>query len=309
MKIRVTYALVPPLHIASGVHVVTALGEITVPEQDGFANKLSVSIFERSRELVPSVTANPTPGVAANVDISPEVHKRTLQIARTFVATLGTLGFRARVETFPTQYEWERENQSELASPIETFNIERRHREVGRPARVDQLIHSAASIGRMTAWVDVLEFNNAGHDNFLAERYADALRYHFLVLESLYGRGKSTPKKLVAELLGHPRVVVATRSSIRFPCNYVVGKDELEKYRQCFNAASAEAALLRLANARGLISHHNIRSPKRWTVANQSEFKLEATLLANIAHRLISKIARHEMWSPDVVAACGGYRD
>ena len=309
MKVRVTYELDPPLRVVAGVEVVTTVGSITIPAHEGLAACLSVAIHDATGSLSPRVTPSPSTGVKLNVDIPTEIHGRTLSIARTFVATLGMLGFDAKVVAFPTKYEWEPDLKGEITPPISEWNITRKRPETPHTARLDQVIHAAVSVTRMMRWAEVIEFHNAGVENFLAERYADSLRYNFFVIESLFGAGRTNPRKLVAEFKQHLRLAVATRSALRFPRLFVKGPLELDQYRQRYAELKWQDALLHLAVTRGHISHHYGGASKRWTVAHQQQFQLDATLIMNIAQRVIWKIARHEMWSPEVVAACGGYAD
>ena len=309
MKVSVKYSINPPLSISRGVKLSTSHAEILLDEIGGFAREIRVTISDATGELAPKITPDPKSGVKAHIEIPSEVHSRTLQIARTYVATLGLLGFQSRLSAFPISCDWEQEEGDESPPTISQFNVLRSRKEDLKPVGVDQLIHAAASLTRMLQWTDILEFNNTGHDNFLAERYAESLRYHFFVIESLYGNGRSNPYQLVQEFLRHRRVVLSTRSSIRCPQLYVTGTQDRTEYRLNFPTEDAKCVLTRLTLARGRISHHNYRSPHKWTVVNQVHLKPEATLAANIAHRLVWKLARTEMWSPEVVAACGGIRD
>ena len=307
LKVRVTYMLNPPLRVVSGVEVVAAIGSVAIHAHEGLATYLSVAIHDPTGNLNPRVTPNPSAEVKLNVDIPAEIHTRTLSIARTFVATLGMRGADTKVVAFPSKYEWEPDLDGESMPSISEWRINRERREGSHVARLDEIIHSVVSVGRMMRWVEVIEFHNAGVENFLAERYADSLRYNFFVIESLFGAGRTNPKKLVAEFKQHLRLAVATRSALRFPRLFVKGQLELDQYRLQYAALKWQDALLHLAVTRGSISHHNGDSPKRWTVAHQQQFQLDATLMVNIAQRIVWKIARHEMWSPEVVAACGGY--
>lgn len=309
MKISVTYELDPPLPVDAGVEIVTGTSRVVVAARDGFATQIQVAVHDSTRALLPQIQISPKSGVQAEIILPTEIHEQTLRIARTFIACLGLFAFKSRLKSFPICYDWEQDSADEEPAQITHFTIERRRRtDEQAAARIDQLTHCAVSVERMARWADVLELHNAGHDNYLAERFADSLRYHFLVIESLYGAGKSKPKEIVANFLGKRRVVIATRSSIRFPQLYVIGKSECLEYRKWFPQENVEDALLRLAKIRGQISHHNISSPHKWTVSHQIKFKPEATLAANIAHRLVWKIARGEMWSAEVVAACGGIK-
>ena len=309
MRVSVTYTLNPPLRVASGVEVVTTIGSIAIPAHDGLATSLRVAIHDPTGNLNPRVTPNPSADVKLNVDIPAEIHARTLSIARTFVATLGMRGFDAKVVTSPSKYEWEPDLDGEAVPSISEWNVNRQRRERPHVAQIQEVIHSVVSVPRMMRWVEIVEFHVAGVENFLAERYADSVRYNFFVIESLFGAGKTNPKKLTAEFMQHPRLVVATRSALRFPRLFVKGQEELCKYRQHYAAVKSQDALLHLAFTRGRISHHNADSPQRWTVAHQQQFQLDATLMVNIAQRIVWKIARHEMWSREVIAACGGYAD
>jgi hypothetical protein len=286
LKITVTYELEPPLHVEAGVEIVTQHAIITIPAIDRVANKILVAIHDTTTELLPRLTIDPKPGVKANIDISPRVHEKTFLIARSFIASLGVFAFSARVKWFPIEYQW----QPDLDG-------------------IHQLTHSAVAANRLAPWVDVFELYNAGHENFLAERYADALRYHFMVLESLYGGGKSNPTQLVAEFEKSCCLKVVTRSSIRCPQLYVKGEVDCGEYREWFPREDVHDALFRLVLARGRVSHHNLRSPHKWAVTHQVRFRPEATLAANIAHRLVHRIVRREMWAPEIVEACGGIRD
>jgi hypothetical protein len=311
LKISVTYELDPPLRVEAGVEIVIGTTRIIIPVQNGFATQLQVAIHDSTRELLPRMISDPKPGVKMEIVIPPEIHKKTLLVARTFVACLGLFSFGTRLKTFPVHYDWEPDSIDEEPAQLGNFAIRRQRRshDLLPAARIDQLTHCAVSVERMVRWADVLELDNAGHDNFLAERFADSLRYHFLVIESLYGAGKSNPREIVNSFLKHRHVVVATRSSIRYPRLYVKSEAECRDYRTSFPNEDVSDALLRLAKVRGQISHHNIDSPYKWTVSHQLKFKPEATLAANIAKRLVWRIARTEMWSPEVVAACGGIKD
>ncbi len=309
MKVSVTYVLNPPLQLVAGVEIVTAIGSITIPAHEGLANTLSVAIHDPIGNLNPRLTQNPSAEVKLNVDIPAEIHARTLAIARTFIATLGIRGFDTKVVAFPSRYTWEPDLGGEAAPSISEWGMSREYRKSTKVANLDEVIHCAVSVERMMRWVDVVEFYNAGVENFLAERYADSLRYNFFVVESLFGAGKTNPKKIVAEFKHHLRLAVATRSALRFPRLFVKGPLELSQYRHRYASLKWPDALLHLAHTRGRISHHNGDSPHRWTVTHQHQFQLDATLMLNIAQRIVWKLMRHEMWSPEVVAACGGYAD
>lgn len=309
MKVKVTYGIQPSVLINAGVEVVTQFGSIILPARDGCLSEVIVVLDDHHALLLPITRLGPREGVKAEINFPPEIHKRTLELARTFVATLGLLGFGSRIDPVPRYFEWEQTRAGEPAPAIPNWSIHRRKSGQPRAARLDQLVHCVTSVDRMKKWVDIVEFFNAGIENFHSDRYADSVRYSFFVIESLFGNGKSNPKKLLFEFSRHQELAVATRSALRFPRVFPPDQHRDSVYLRHFGYRNWTGALEQLIQVRGQISHHKMFSPNCWTLGHQDRFRADAAFLANVAHRVVWRIARREMWHPDVIAACGGLRD
>lgn len=265
---------------------------------------LSIAVRCNDQKMWPRVEPSHNEGVKANFLFPAPQQQEAIEIALTFFGMLSLRGWNAQWNReIPTRYWISESTREELALEVNRYEVTRKrlHTPQDFPVRLNDLVQIALACHSACALRQPLEFLQYATDRYNEHRYIEAFQYYYFAIESQYCNGLSKSSRVVDRLMSIVKLRIKMRVALKYPRFYVKTEDQQRIYCSYVSGLTAREAFDSLVRTRGMLHHHNLRSPHSWSLNNQEKFWAVATLAANVAiPQLFLELRRH-MYSESVL--------
>jgi len=256
---------------------------------NGFISHIVVS-FPITEENYPRMITNPEEGVALGLHTNEPDFAGLRQEMRQIEGLLSFFNCRG-IETENTEIEWipeSEEERSKLAlSKISSQRAQVQDEEIP-PVSFDLLARPVLAAARHRSEVPLLSFYRKGRNDFLEDRYIDAIYDFFFCLEYEYGQGKTRNyalkrafleaeelREIVSRALTHDR----TKTLLRDP--------EFEALVGKYGGKTEDELFDELILLRGFLHHQSSKRSDTWGAEEHDRFRPDACYLYSIAHEIV----------------------
>lgn len=130
------------------------------------------------------------------------------------------------------------------------------------------------------------ELISFSRESLSKERFIDAFRYSFLLLEALHGNGKFRTAQLIQEFKSSATLKGAIASVVADWPSAPIKNQNSETYAFALSSPSADEVIEHLVGKRGFYFHGNVKMQGAWKPHDQSEAEALAWLCVSTALKL-----------------------
>jgi hypothetical protein len=251
----------------------------------------------------PKVTPSKTPGINADIEIkSPkfDVLRPLIRAIEGRLALFGLKGIhveRCRREWIPeSQYEEEQLNLS-------SFQISKKERDDSELDQmpVDLVVRCFYHPATFNPIEVGLAFYRRGAIDAHEERPIDAIYDFYLMLETLFGEGKSKNQQVKEAFRNSPvliRCVSAALNDEILMLGLQSNADLLSAFQSRYGHENPQIALDEWVELRGFLHHHAARRPNNWHPDEQKRFEVDARVMQyacmNVAFELTEDLVHSD---------------
>jgi hypothetical protein len=267
-------------------------GEFRVVSRNGKATAFEITFAGRSVDLAPTAKQHKGGDVKLSIitrdTLLPFVK---MQLEKAFTYLRCYFDVEVLIGEIEIKYSGETEEE-EKQIKVKGVSVKREKKPLS--IRYDLLTRAimAAEVGQAPEFEATLV--SAARTAMLQERYVDSFRYSFLLIESLYGNGKSRTAQLKEALTNSSEFMSLVTTALKLR---MAPKRPRNSDTEKFLAASprAEAVVDHLVEKRGFYFHGNVKRKNAWQPHKQETAEALALLSLEIA-MLISHAAAAPMF-------------
>lgn len=282
MLVKFTYPLLGNIYMPEHWPICWGKYQVTWCVDEGKATSLTIAFQTSDPVALPSIQANPAPGIAAKFHTGQQYWREE---AETIVRTAnGLLGFFAQADIDfdrPT-ISWEAETAEEREKlKVFSFKVEPSKQLEPLPINFDLVARCFLSAVSATDQEIPLAFMAKGRRDIAAGKYIEAYYSYFFFLETQFAPGFSNPKQVSARFKASVEITSALDEARQITSSEAERKKQLHKLL----SLSDEALIEHLVATRGRLHHHALaRKTGSWHPEKHREFEAEARFISVLAY-------------------------
>lgn len=295
MRIRYVIRLKEPIELEDHWPIPFMGGQLRVISDGKTATGLEIAVSGQPTDYAPRIEHNPSRRVPTTISgrdhLFPFVRQR-LKSAFSYLQCYFDIEISDEFEIF-----FEPENESEK-SHIHISNISRGKENRLLPLTFDYITRAVMTAEKLSGPNFESTLVSAAREAARLERFIDSFRYSFLLIESLYGDGKSKNHDLKSALKKNQSFadMVATALKERIPLK----KPKASVTEKLLSSSPhVHDVIDHLVEMRGFYFHGNVKRKDAWTPHNQDKAEALCMLSLDIA-MFISHAAAAPMFADEL---------
>jgi len=305
MKCKYTFPVKGYIKFPVGIRFSVGDRSYEFEVNEGFISALSVTIANYPDTCLPIINYHKKGRIKASISIPPDPFwDEMVSDIRTLEGVLCIWGLREINVDYCTT-DWIPESESEREK-IHMFSFTRSRNdkmpENLPESPIDLFVRSILAVSNLKDLEAPLNFYRRARLDVFEERYIDAIYDLYFVLETLFANGKFREAEVVRNFCSST-ILFDAIDHIKKDIDPQIRGDHglLNEFNQKYLNKKKEQIVKNIVELRGFLHHHTVKRKDIWHPARQREYKVDALVLQNLCHHILSTQAIAVLFRKDKV--------